>query len=144
MRVDLDFANTNVKSEFSLAFPIFTADLPIACGGGAQRVVYEPIGFGCVLFGGTDGNRTRVQRPLIITFSVGSLSFTIPEIRRRKTGFFFGSPFMLDRYRDNSRYKFTTDLTHGESRSPLPRYGRHYCRITAYAARATLVLSFII
>ena len=25
-----------------------------------------------------------------------------------------------------SRFTCTTDLTHGESRSPLPRYGRHY------------------
>ena len=42
------------------------------------------------------------------------------------------------------RCMFTTNLTHGGSRSPHPRYGRHYCRITAYAARATLLLSFII
>ena len=42
------------------------------------------------------------------------------------------------------RCMFTTNLTHGGSRSPHPRYGRHYCRVTAYAARATVLLSFII
>ena len=33
--------------------------------------------------GGGDGNRTRVQKPLHMTFSVGSLSFEIPLCRRR-------------------------------------------------------------
>ncbi len=44
--------------------------------------------------------------------------------------------------RAKSRFMFTTDLTHGGSRSPHPRYGRFYNRVTAYAARATLLLSF--
>ena len=44
--------------------------------------------------------------------------------------------------RANSRFTCTTDLTHGGGRSPPSRYGRHYCRVTAYAARATLLLSF--
>ncbi len=76
--------------------------------------------------GGDDGNRTRVQKPLDITFSVGSQSFEIPRYKRRVTGFLSGSPLMHDRYKSNSRFMFTTDLTHGESRSPLSRYGRHY------------------
>ena len=33
---------------------------------------------------------------------------------------------MRDRYRSNSRFTCTTNLTHGVSRSPLTRYGRHY------------------
>ena len=42
------------------------------------------------------------------------------------TGSRQGSFFMRDRYKSNSRFTCTTDLTHGESRSPLSRYGRHY------------------
>ena len=97
------------------------------------------------LIGGDDGNRTRVQKPLDITFSVGSLSFGISRF-----------PTPVNRLQElvallcmtdtsaNSRYMFTTDLTHGGSRSPHPRYGRLKSRVTAYAARATVLLSFII
>ena len=95
-------------------------------------------------FGGDDGNRTRVQKPLDITFSVGSQSIRIPTSERRVTGFRQGSLLMHDRYKGNSRFMFTTDLTHGGSRSPHPRYGRLKSRVTAYAARATELLSFII
>ena len=96
------------------------------------------------VIGGDDGNRTRVQKPLDITFSVGSQSIRIPASERRVTGFRQGSPLMHDRYKGNSRFMFTTDLTHGGSRSPHPRYGRLKSRVTAYAARATELLSFII
>ena len=51
--------------------------------------------------------------------------------------------FCLTDTRAKSRFKFTTDLTHGGSRSPHPRYGRLKSRVTAYAARATVLLSFI-
>ena len=77
-------------------------------------------------FGGDDGNWTRVQKPLNITFSVGSQSIKIPTSERRVTGSPQGSFLMHDRYKSNSRFTCTTDLTHGESRSPLSRYGRHY------------------
>ena len=36
-------------------------------------------------FGGGDGNRTRVRKPLDITFSVGSLFFEIPRLMREQT-----------------------------------------------------------
>ena len=55
---------------------------------------------GCLLFfGGTDGNWTRVQRPVDTTFSVGSRSFKIPLSVSRATGLRSGSPFMHDRYK---------------------------------------------
>ena len=41
-------------------------------------------------FGGGDGNRTRVRKPLDMTFSGCILSFRIPLVRRRQTGFRFG------------------------------------------------------
>jgi len=84
------------------------------------------------LFGGSDENRTRVQRPIHTTFSVVSQSIKFPTSERRLTGSRQGSFFMRDRYKSNSRFTCTTDLTHGESRSPLSRYGRHikprHCR----------------
>ena len=76
--------------------------------------------------GGSDENRTRVQRLIHTTFSVGSQSINLPASERRLTGSRQGSFFMRDRYKSNSRFTCTTHLTHGESRSPLPRYGRHY------------------
>ena len=42
------------------------------------------------LFGGTGGNRTRVQKPLDITFSVGIHSIRIPRKERRMTGSLIG------------------------------------------------------
>ena len=45
-----------------------------------------------------DGSRTRVQKPLDITFSVGSLSIEIPASERRQTGSRQGSHFLHDRY----------------------------------------------
>ena len=36
-------------------------------------------------FGGGDGNRTRVRKPLDMTFSVGSLFFGIPPQGREQT-----------------------------------------------------------
>ncbi len=75
-------------------------------------------------FGGTDGNRTRVQKPIHTTFSVGSQSIGFPASECRLTGSRQGSFFMRDRYKSNFRCTCTTDLTHGESRSPLSRYGR--------------------
>ena len=51
------------------------------------------------VFGGTDENRTRVQKPLDITFSVGSQSFRLPFRKRRLTGFCLGSPLMHDRFK---------------------------------------------
>ena len=52
-----------------------------------------------IFFGGTDENRTRVQKPLDMTFSVGSHSFKIPPTARRVTGSLKGSTLMLDRYK---------------------------------------------
>ena len=78
------------------------------------------------LFGGDDGSRTRVQKPLDMTFSVDSRSFESPRFLRRATGSITGSRLMRDRYSGNSRFTCTTDLTHGVSRSPLTRYGRQY------------------
>ena len=37
------------------------------------------------LFGGGDGSRTRVRKPLDMTFSVGSLFFEFPLSRREQT-----------------------------------------------------------
>ncbi len=82
---------------------------------------------GCpLLFGGADGNRTRVQKPVDMTFSADSHSF---EISPR------GAPgdrlsgrvalFSMTDARAKYRCMFTTHLTHGRSRSPLRRYGRH-------------------
>ena len=42
------------------------------------------------------------------------------------TGSHQGSFLMHDRYKSDSRFTCTTNLTHGGSRSPLPRYGRHF------------------
>ncbi len=42
--------------------------------------------------------------------------------------------------RENRRCKFTTDLTHGRSRSPLLRYGRHYCRVTALGCKCNSIV----
>ena len=78
----------------------------------------------CFLFGGSDENRTRVQRTIHTTFSVDSQSIRFPTSGRRVTGSRQGSFLMRDRYKSNSRFTCTTDLTHGESRSPLSRYGR--------------------
>ena len=94
--------------------------------------------------GGTDGNWTRVRRPLDITFSVGSQSIEIPASGCRVTGFRQGSFLMRDRYRSNSRFTCTTNLTHGLGRSPPKRYGRLMPQHAAYAATANLLLSFII
>ena len=52
-----------------------------------------------LLFGGTDGSWTRVQRPLDITFSVGSQSFRFPSSEHRVTGFLGSSPLIHDRYK---------------------------------------------
>ena len=38
-----------------------------------------------ILFGGDEGNRTPVRKPLDMTFSVGSLLFRIPPQRREQT-----------------------------------------------------------
>ncbi len=43
--------------------------------------------------GGGDGNRTRVQKPIHTTFSVGSLSFKFPLCCRRQTGCIAEYPF---------------------------------------------------
>ena len=94
--------------------------------------------------GGDDGNRTRVQKPLDITFSVGSLSFEIsrfPTPTNRLRGLV--ALLCMTDTSANSRCMFTTDLTHGGSRSPHPRYGWLKSHVTAYAARATVLLSFI-
>jgi len=48
-------------------------------------------------FGGDDGNRTHVRKPLDKTFSVGSLLFRIPFGEREQTRYPLGSPFLLDR-----------------------------------------------
>ena len=76
--------------------------------------------------GGADGNRTRVQKPVDMTFSADSHSF---EISPR------GAPgdrlsgrvalFSMTDVRAKYRCMCTTHLTHGRSRSPLRRYGRH-------------------
>ena len=79
-----------------------------------------------LFFGGSDENRTRVQRFIDITFSVGSQSIRFPTSGCRVTGFRQGSSLMRDRYKSNSRFTCTTDLTHGGGRSPPSRYGRHY------------------
>lgn len=76
--------------------------------------------------GGSDENRTRVQKSIHTTFSVGSQSIEIPASERRVTGFPQGSFLMRDRYTSDSRFTCTTNLTHGVSRSPLTRYGRQY------------------
>jgi hypothetical protein len=61
------------------------------------------------------------------------------------TGSRQGSALMRDRYIRDSRFTCTTNLTHGASRSPLTRYGRHnWAASAAYAAIATVLLSFII
>ena len=39
-----------------------------------------------LLFGGDDGNRTRVQKPLDVTFSVGSRLFMLPARVRQAAG----------------------------------------------------------
>ena len=78
------------------------------------------------VFGGSDENRTRVQRFIDITFSVGSQSIKFPTSGCRVTGFRQGSFLMRDRYKSNSRFTCTTNLTHGGGRSPPSRYGRHY------------------
>ena len=56
-----------------------------------------PIGRPFVM-NGDDGNRTRVQKPLDITFSVGSQSIKILTSERRVTGFRQGSLLVHDRY----------------------------------------------
>ena len=76
--------------------------------------------------GGADGNWTRVQRSIHTTFSVDSQSFRFPTSGRRVTGSHQGSFLMHDRYKSNSRFTCTTDLTHGLGRSPPKRYGRQY------------------
>jgi len=76
--------------------------------------------------GGSDENRTRVQKSFHTTFSVGSQSIEIPASERRLTGSRQGSFLMHDRYKSNSRFTCTTNLTHGRGRSPPRRYGRHY------------------
>ncbi len=91
-----------------------------------DKKTLQKISFSAVFFGGSDENRTRVQRLIHTTFSVGSQSIGFPTSERRLTGSHQGSFFMRDRYKSNSRFTCTTDLTHGESRSPLSRYGRHY------------------
>ena len=119
------------NSKYTIAFAMDKKD-------DGKRIIFHR------LFGGDDENRTRVQKPLDITFSVGSQSIIIPTSKRRLTGSHQGSLLMHDRYKGNSRFMFTTNLTHGESRSTHSRYGRLKSRITAYAARATVLLSFII
>ena len=78
------------------------------------------------LFGGSDENRTRVQRSIHTTFSVDSQSIKLPASGRRVTGSRQGSTLMRDRYMCDSRFTCTTNLTHGLGRSPPKRYGRHY------------------
>ena len=95
------------------------------------------------IFGGTDGSRTRVQKPLDITFSVGSHSTEIPAEHAEGQARSLVAFLCMTVTKAKSRFMFTTDLTHGGSRSPHPRYGRLKSRITAYAARATVLLSFI-
>ena len=85
-----------------------------------------PVRVSYYLFGGADGNWTRVQRSIHTTFSVDSQSIRIPTSGRRVTGFHQGSFLMRDRYTSDSRFTCTTNLTHGLGRSPPKRYGRQY------------------
>lgn len=82
---------------------------------------------GCpLLFGGADGNRTRVQKPVYMTFSADSHSFKISP--RGAPGDRLSGRvalFSMTDARAKYRCMFTTHLTHGRSRSPLRRYGRH-------------------
>ena len=59
---------------------------------------------------------------------------------RRKTGSFRGSTLCLDRYKCDFRFKFTTHLTRGESRSPLSRHGRHYCRVSSLRCQCNVIV----
>ena len=77
-------------------------------------------------FGGADGNRTRVQKPVDMTFSADSHSFKISP--RGAPGDRLSGRvalFSMTDARAKYRCMFTTHLTHGRSRSPLRRYGRH-------------------
>ena len=44
-------------------------------------------------YGGSEGSRTPVRKPLDMTFSVGILSFDSPPPLRRQTGSDLGQPF---------------------------------------------------
>ena len=65
-------------------------------------------GFVRVRYGGGDGNRTRVQKPLDMTFSVGSLSFFISRAGTSANRLSFAvALFCLTGSRAKDRCKFT-------------------------------------
>ena len=52
-----------------------------------RKCTHEQVRVYISFFGGPDGSRTRVRKPLDMTFSGCILSFRIPLVRRRQTGF---------------------------------------------------------
>jgi len=66
--------------------------------------------------------------------------YWISPLERRLTGSPQGSFLMRDPYKSNFGCTCTTDLTHGGSRSPLPRYGRHYCRVSSLRCHCNFIV----
>ena len=107
----------------------------------------------CSSYGGGDGSRTHVRKPLDTTFFVGSLLFVFPDGGANRHASSSGSTFLPDRFKCNRRCRFTAHLTLG----PGSRYSReervtlgsrHRLHFTlsrkTQAAIATVLLSFII
>ena len=107
----------------------------------------------CSSYGGGDGSRTHVRKPLDTTFSVGSLLFVFPDGGANRHVSSSGSTFLPDRFKCNRRCRFTAHLTLGpgsrysrEERVTLGSRHRLYFTLSrkTQAAIATVLLSFII
>ena len=72
------------------AFRDFFVTVPKCQKGAKNRVktrFLRRISILCSSYGGSDGNRTHVRKPLDTTFFVGSLFFILPVRRREQTRF---------------------------------------------------------
>ena len=62
------------------------------------------------MFGGGEGNRTPVRKPLDATFSGCRVSFMIPDSGAGTQASLCGSSLMHDRYKSDSRFTFAADF----------------------------------
>ena len=73
-----------------------------------------------LFYGGGEGNRTPVQKPLDTTFSGCSLSFSLFRVGAGKQAPTRSNRFVRDRLNGHHRCTFTAEMT----LSPEPRYSR--------------------